>query len=110
MSGELAPLGSGGVLSRDGRRVGRAIGRGRLHGELRIAAADVDTDIAIAKVEDLTMATGTAMQAVVRVAQAQKQLEQLAPDASGRLAFIADAHALAMNDALADLRRELRRR
>jgi len=56
------------------------------------------------------MATGAAMQAVVRVAQAQKHLEQLAPEASGRLAFLADDHMLAMAEVLADLRRELRRR
>lgn len=46
------------------------------------------------KVENLTMATGSAMQSVARVAAAQRQLEQIAPEASGRQAFLADDHLL----------------
>ena len=79
----------GGVISRDARRAGREISRGRLGAQVRMAAADDVTDLAMAKVEDLTMATGSAMQSVARVAVAQRQLEQLAPEASGRLAFLA---------------------
>jgi len=71
---------------------------------------DADTDVAQAKIDDLTMATGTAMSSVVRVAQAQRHLEQLAPEAAGRLAYLADDHLLAMSEVLADLRRDMRRR
>lgn len=111
MSGSLMPLGDGGnALSRSTRRTAMAIQRGHLHGELRIAAADVETAVTQAKIEDLTIACGSGMQAVVRVAQAQAQLEQLAPAASGLLAALATTHALAMSDAINDLRAELRRK
>ena len=110
MSGAIEPYTGNSGLDRPARRAGRAISRHQLTAQLRIAAADADTDVTLAKIDDVSMATGAAMQAVVRVAQAQKHLEQLAPEASGRLAFLADDHMLAMAEVLADLRRELRRR
>jgi hypothetical protein len=75
-----------------------------------VSATDADTDVAQAKIDNLTMATGTAMSSVVRIAQAQRHLEQLAPEASARLAYLADDHMLGMGETLADLRRDLRRR
>lgn len=104
----LEPYVNGG-LARESRRTSREISRGRLGTQIRIAAADNSTDVAVAKIEDLTMATGNAMQQVTRVAQAQRQLEQIAPEASGRLAFLADDHMLGCSELLGDLRRELRR-
>lgn len=98
------------ALPRDARRTGRAVSRYQAHGQVRIAQTDVDTDVAIAKGDSYTAATGAAMGNVIRVAQAQRQLEQLAPEASGRLAMLADEHALTMADNLAELRRSLRRR
>src|SRR4051794_36899361 len=98
------------TLPSDTRRAGRAISRQQAQGQVRIAQADVDTDVAIAKGDSYTAATGSAMGNVIRVAQAQRQLEQLAPEASGRLAMLADEHALTMADNLAELRRNLRRR
>jgi hypothetical protein len=77
--------------------------------QVRTSQADNVTDLAQVKVENLTMATGSAMQQVTRVAQAQRQLEQLAPEAAGRLAFLADDHMLGCAEMLADLRRDLRR-
>jgi hypothetical protein len=109
MSGEIIPYpGSG--LTRDARRASRTISRYQSCAQVRVARVDIETDVAIAKVDALTTATGTAMGSVVRVAQAQRQLEQLAPEAAGRLAFLADDHMLSMGDAMQDLRRELRRR
>lgn len=96
-------------LSRDVRRAARAVTRYQAGGQVRIARIDVETDISLVKVDALTAATGTAMGAVVRVAQAQQQLELLAPAAAGRLAHLADSHLLAMGDLVQDLRRELRR-
>ena len=96
-------------LSRDARRAGRSISRYQSGGQVRTAVVDVETDVTIAKVEAVTAATGSAMTNVVRVAQAQHQLELLAPDAAGRLAYLAETHALAMGDLLQDLRRDLRR-
>lgn len=105
---DLTPY-TGGALSRDARRASREISRGRLGTQIRTAAVDNITDVALAKVENATMATGNAMQQVTRVAQAQRQLEQMAPEAAGRLAFLADDHMLGCAELLADLRRDLRR-
>lgn len=105
---ELAPYSAGG-LSRDARRASREISRGRLGTQVRTSQVDNTTDVALAKVENLTMATGTAMQQVTRVAQAQRQLEQVAPEAAGRLAFLADDHMFGCAELLSDLRRDMRR-
>lgn len=107
---ELNLYGSSSLLPSDARRAGRAISRYQSGGQVRLARVDTDTDVAIGKEEALTAATGSAMGNVVRVAQAQRQLEQLAPEASGRLAMLADDHALTMAEIISDLRRELRRR
>jgi len=110
MSYEVMPYEGGGLPARDGRRVGRVVSRNRAGALVRVSGMDADTDVAQAKIDDLTMATGTAMSSVVRVAQAQRHLEQLAPEAAGRLAYLADDHLLAMSEVLADLRRDMRRR
>ena len=96
-------------LLRDSRRAGRAISRSQASGAVREAHIDVETDVALSKVDSLTTVTGRAMGAVVRVAQAQKHLEQLAPEASGRLAMLADDHVLGLAEISADHRRTLRR-
>ena len=105
----LTPYVSGGVPS-DVRRAARAISRYQSSAQVQVAKVDSETDIALAKVDALTTATGSAMTSVLRVAQAQRNLEQLAPEAAGRLAFLADDHLLSMGDVMADLRRDLRRR
>jgi len=106
---DLIPYTEHGV-SRDVRRASRAISRYQSGGQVRLATVDTETDVAMAKVDALTSATGSAMGSVVRVAQAQRHLEQLAPEASGRLAFLADDHMIGMGDVMSDLRRNLRRR
>jgi hypothetical protein len=98
------------VAGSPARRASRAIVSRQTVGQVRLAGADADTDVAIGKIENFTMATGAASGAVVRVAQAQRHLEQLAPEASARLAFLGDDHMLGCAEILADLRRELRRR
>jgi hypothetical protein len=106
---DLIAYTGGGAPSRDARRASRAITRARLGTQIQMASVDNATDLAVLKVDSLTMTTGTAMQSVARVAQAQRQLEQLAPEAAGRLAFLADDHMLGCAEVLADLRRDLRR-
>ena len=106
---DLIPYATG-ELERDTRRAGRAISRHRAGTQVRLAAVDDDTDLAMQKVDALTSTTGLAMGAVARVAQVQRQLETLAPEASGRLAFLADSHVVAVGDTVQDLRRDLRRR
>lgn len=106
----LIPYASSGALSpRDARRLARVRSDRSVSRELRGQDVDVETDVAIDKVQNLTMATGAAMTAIVNVATAQQALEQLAPAASGRLALLADSHALEMAETLADLRLRLRR-
>lgn len=109
MGSEMMPFMEGGALSRDARRASRAITRGRLGTQVITSQVDNTTDVTLAKVENLTMATGNAMQQVTRVAQAQRQLEQMTPEAAGRLAYLADDHMLGCAELLADLRRDLRR-
>ncbi|TFV62039.1 hypothetical protein E4P41_08545 [Geodermatophilus sp. DF01-2] len=98
------------LVPSDVRLAARTVSRHHVGGQARIAKIDVDTDVVMAKIDALTTATGSAMSNMVRVAQVQRQLEQLVPEASGRLAMLADDHALAMSDAVADLRRDMRRR
>ncbi len=108
---DLLPYSPGGLtVSGDARRAARTISRHQAHAQVRVSAVDVDTDVAMAKIDALTQATGSAMGAVVRVAQAQTQLEQLAPAASGRLNYLAEAHTHAMGDIMTDLHRDTRRR
>ena len=78
-------------------------------GRRRIARIDTEGDVAVVKIDVLTIATGTAMGGVIRVAQVQRQLEALVAEAAGRLALLADDHLLAMGETLADLRRNPRR-
>lgn len=96
-------------LVSDARRAGRAVSRYQAQGQVSLAVYDVLTDTALAKSDSVTAVTGHAMADVVRVAQAQQHLELLAPAASGRLAMLADDHALAMVELTADHRRNIRR-
>lgn len=109
MSGIERYIADSGGLLRDSRRAGRAISRYQSGGQLRVAQVDVEVDVALAKVDAYTHTAGQAMSAVTRVAQGQRHLEQLAPEAAGRLNYLADDHMLAMADVMADLRRDLRR-
>lgn len=74
-----------------------------------MAAVDGVSDVSMAKVDSSTAITGQAMGAVARVAQVQKHLEILAPEASGRLNMLADDHALTMVELCSDHRRAIRR-
>ncbi len=110
MDTDLIPMtGGGGLVSREVRNTVRAVNRLKSRAAVRIAEVDASTDVTLAKVDNLTMATGTAMQQVVRVARVQRELEQLAPEASGRINFLADDHLLGCAELMAELRRELRR-
>lgn len=111
MSNAIQPFGaSTSMLARDARRTGRAVSRYASDAEIRTTQVDYETDVALSKVDGLTAVTGHAMGGVVRVAQGQKHLELLAPEASGRLAMLADDHALGCMDITSDHRRALRRK
>ena len=107
MSYELAPL-TGGLPARDARRSGRALSRVQASGQIRQAVIDVEADVTMAKLEAITTTTGHALASVARVAQAETALALNFPGASGRLAFIADQHMLAVGEVLNELRYRVR--
>jgi hypothetical protein len=94
---------------RDSRRAARHISRYDAQSKLRIACTDSETDVSIAKVDSTTAVAGSAAMAVTRVALAIKTLEMQVPEVSGRLALLADLHALNVADVMADHQRTLRR-
>ncbi|MFL6137396.1 MAG: hypothetical protein ACJ74O_06290 [Frankiaceae bacterium] len=111
MSSDLTPyLGAHAPLLRDARRAGRAISRQQAQAQVRLAAIDLETDASLAKVESCSIVTTQAAVAVCKLSQVHKQLETLAPDASGRLAMVVDSHAIMMVELLNDHQRVLRRR
>jgi hypothetical protein len=75
-----------------------------------LATVDKETDVTIAKEDSTTSVLAHGMTAVTRVAQMQAQLELMAPGASGRLAMLADFHAMNVAEIAADHQRALRRR
>src|SRR4051794_31425934 len=96
-------------VQRDVRHAAIGIARHQLGNQVRVARADSDTDATIEVMEDDTIATGKAMEKIIRVARLQRQLEELAPGTSGRLALLADDHAYGMHHAVTQLRRRLYR-
>lgn len=59
--------------------------------------------------DGITAVTGRALQHVAMVSQVEQQFAQTVPHASGRLAAVADAHALAMQATVIDTARALGR-
>ncbi len=110
MAYEVMPYRGSELMLSDGRRAGRAVSRHRAGAVMRTSSVDAEADVVMAKIDNYTMATGAAMSAVVRVAEAQRQAELLLPETSGRLTALANDHQLGMSDLLADLRRDMRRR
>lgn len=105
----LELYGGGGLLPRDARQTARALSRTNARTQLRQMAVDSEVDVAISKIEGVTMATGAGMQAVVRVSKALESLEQMAPGATARLNLLADDHVLGVAATLQDLRYRMRR-
>lgn len=83
MSSEVSPN-FGPRLVRDSRRAGRAISRVQSRGQVRQAEIDVETDVALNRADSLTHTTAPAMVGVARITQAEQQLAQSVPLASGR--------------------------
>ncbi len=112
MSEIIQTFGSGSRLlsPSDGRRVAKSVSRGYAISTVRSADVQDETDVMLDKVDAATAVTGQAMGAVLRVAQAQQHMEALAPAASGRLALLADNHAVVLAELQADHVRALRRK
>ena len=99
-----------GGLDRDHRRTSRVISRVASGGQIRQAQVEVEADVTAAKIDAITGATGLGLGAVAKVAQAEQALMQNFPTASGRLAFIAERHMLAVGDVLDELHYQVRRK
>lgn len=106
--GSLALYGSN-LPTRPSRRSMRVFEQLTTNGQVRQTAVDVEADVTFDKIDAITATTGAAMGAVTKVAQAQAAMEQLVPQASGRLNFIADMHAAAMADELDRQHQRMRR-
>lgn len=108
MSTELTPF-TYGALDRNVKRASREIARTNALGQIRMNSVDSEADVASAKVDAYSAATGQTLVSVAKVAQAEQALVAQVPLASGRLAFIAERHALAVGEILDHLQSRLRR-
>lgn len=93
----------------DARRLGRELSRVQAGTAIDVARIDAAVQRREAVVDGVTTVAARAMQHVSVVAQAEQQMAMTTPSASGRLAAIADAHALAMTGIVMDTERALRR-
>lgn len=110
MPGDLTPYSLSGALSRDARRASRSISRSEARRAVRSAEIAQEAQIVVEKQDAMSFAVGSAMAKVTQVAQAQAQLELLAPQASARLNYIAETHALTLGAMVSDLAHDLRRK
>ncbi len=98
------------VSTGDSKRVARAVSRGYAISTVRSHDVQDETDVMLDKIEAATSVTGQTIGATVLVALAQQEAETRAPAASGRLALLADNHALIMANFQTDHARTLRRK
>lgn len=103
-SGSLSSLSRG-----TERALSRALADVQAGNAVQIARIDAAAQRHEAVADGVTAVTGRALQHVAMVSQAEQQLAQTVPHASGRLAAIADAHALAMQATVIDAARALGR-
>lgn len=91
------------------RQLARALANVQAGTAVQIARIDAAAQRHEAVVDGVTAVTGRALQHAAMVSQAEQQLAQTVPHASGRLAAIGDAHALAMQATVIDVARALGR-
>lgn len=110
MSGlELYGMQSAMLSPRTSRGAARALGKIQGSSAIDIARIDAAAQRHEAVVDGVTTVTVRAMQHVSVVAQGEQQMALMTPAASGRLAAVADTHALAMTGIVMDTERALRR-
>ena len=91
------------------RALSRALANVQAGTAVQIARIDAAAQRHEAVADGVTAVTSRALQHVAMVSQAEQQLAQTVPHASGRLAALADAHALAMQATVIDAARALGR-
>jgi len=110
----LVPFGGygspGSSLSpRVAKALGRQLGSIEAGGAVALAQIDVAVQRREAVTDGVTSIAARAMQHVAAVSQTEVQMALTVPNASGRLAAVADAHALAMTGIVIDTARALGR-
>lgn len=98
-----------GLSTRSSRDLGRALSQVQASTAVDVARIDAAAQRHEAVADGVTSVTARAMQHVAVVAQAEQQMVLATPAASGRLAALADAHALAMTGIVMDTARALGR-
>lgn len=100
---------AGMLPTRAERSLARSLASVRGTTTVQIARIDAAAQRHEAVVDGLTSVTARALQHAALVSQAEQSLAQSVPHASGRLAAIADVHALAMQATVMDAARALGR-
>jgi hypothetical protein len=91
------------------RRTGRALVRLSNETSYAVSVTDARAEIEEAKVNGIAAVGIRAMQDVALLSQVEQSLAQTVPQASGRLATIADLAALSMADVVANAARRIGR-
>lgn len=101
---------AGGVLAgRQTKALARSLANIQHGSALQVARIEAAVQGREAVADGVTAVTARAMQHVAVVSQAEQSMAQTVPHASGRLAAVADAHALAMTAIVMDTARALGR-
>lgn len=110
MSDIQLPIHAGSALTpRTARVAGRMLANIQVGAMVDLARIDAAVQRREAATDGITAVTARAMQHVALVSQSEQSLALTVPNASGRLAAVADAHALAMTAVVMDTARALGR-
>lgn len=91
------------------RALSRTLAGVQVSSAVQVARIETAAQRHAAVADGVTAVTGKTLQHVALVSQAEQQLAMTVPHASGRLAAIADAHALALQATVIDAAQALRR-
>lgn len=93
---------SGLLAGRQTKALARGLASVHYSSALQVARIEAAVQCREAVADGITAVTAKAMQHVAVVSQAEQNMAQTVPHASGRLAAVADAHALAMTAIVMD--------
>jgi hypothetical protein len=97
------------ALARQPRATNRLVTQYESATQARLAAIDHETEVAIGKLDSLTVVTREAASRLLGFNLGQKAVEQLAPELSAELATLAAVQHLGMHAVMTDLGFQLRR-
>lgn len=90
--------GGGAVSPRQSRWLNKSLGNVEAGTSLGLAKIEATAEIQAVKTDAVTYVAGRAMHAVTMISTLETQLAQTCPQASGRLALIADLTSLSLAD------------